>query len=67
VSLQVALLQLKLRTDLSNPWPSSEHVHALQAASPILQAETLVKPGVDLNRTAAALVDTGFANSLRHA
>jgi sulfonate transport system substrate-binding protein len=65
VSLQVALLQLKLRTDLSNPWPSSEHVHALQAASPILQAEALVKPGVDLNRTVAALVDTGFAG--RHA
>lgn len=67
VSLQVALLQLKLRTDLGNPWPSSEHVHALQAASPILQAEALVKPGVDLNRTITALVDTGFASSLRHA
>ena len=67
VSLRVALLQLKLRTDLSNPWPSSEHVHALQAASPILQAEALVKPGVDLGRTVTALVDTGFANSLRHA
>ena len=65
VSLRVALLQLKLRTDLSHPWPSSEHVHALQAASPILQAEALVKPGVDLNRTVAALVDTGFAG--RHA
>ena len=61
VSLQVALLQLKLRTDLSNPWPSAEHVHALQAASPILQAEALVKPGVDLNRTVTDLVDTGFA------
>jgi len=61
VSLQVALLQLKLRTDLSNPWPSAEHVHALQAASPILQAEALVKPGVDLNRTVTDLIDTGFA------
>ncbi len=60
VSLKVALLQLKLRTDLSNPWPSAEHVHALQAASPILQAEALVKPGVDLTRTVADLVDTGF-------
>ena len=67
VSLQVALLQLKLRTDLSNPWPSAEHVHALQAASPILQAESLVKPGVDLNRTVTALVDTGFAADLRRA
>ena len=67
VSLQVALLQLKLRTDLSNPWPSNEHVRALQSASPILQAEALVKPGVDLNRTVAALVDTGFAADLRRA
>jgi sulfonate transport system substrate-binding protein len=67
VSLQVALLQLKLRTDLSNPWPSAEHVHALQAASPILQAEALVRPGVDLNLTVAALVDTGFAADLRRA
>ncbi len=67
VSLQVALLQLKLRTDLSNPWPSAEHVHALQAASPILQAEALVKPGVDLNRTVTALVDTGFAASVKRA
>ena len=61
VSLQVALLQLKLRTDLSNPWPSAEHVHALQSASPILQAEALVKPGTDLNRTVLDLVDTRFA------
>ena len=61
VSLQVALLQLKLRTDLSNPWPSAEHVHALQSASPILQAEGLVKPGTDLNRTVLDLVDTRFA------
>lgn len=65
VSLQVALLQLKLRTDLSNPWPSAEHVHALQAASPVLQAESLVKAGVDLNRTVTALVDTGFAAGAR--
>ena len=61
VSLQVALLQLKLRTDLSNPWPSAEHVHALQAASPILRAETLVKPGIDLDRAVLDLVDTRFA------
>ena len=67
VSLKVALLQLKLRTDLSNPWPSQEHVHALQAASPILQAEALVKPGVDLNRTVADLVDTRFSAGLKHA
>ena len=67
VSLQVALLQLKLRTDLSNPWPSSEHVQALQAAAPILQAEALVKPGTDLGRTVTSLVDTRFAADLRRA
>ena len=67
VSLKVALLQLKLRTDLSNPWPSSEHVHALQSASPILQAEALVKPGIDLNRTVTDLVDTGFAGNAKRA
>jgi sulfonate transport system substrate-binding protein len=61
VSLQVALLQLKLRTDLSNPQPSQEHVAALQAASPILLAEGLVKPGTDLKKTVIDLVDTQFA------
>jgi sulfonate transport system substrate-binding protein len=42
-------------------------VHALQSASPILQAEALVRPGVDLNRTVTDLVDTRFAASLKHA
>lgn len=67
VSLQVALLQLKLRTDLSNPLPSSEHVHALQAAAPILLDEQLVRRGTDLNRTVVDLVDTRFAKSLLQA
>jgi sulfonate transport system substrate-binding protein len=61
VSLQVALLQLKLRTDLSNPQPSQEHVKALQAAAPILLDEQLVKPGTNLNKVIADLVDTRFA------
>ena len=61
VSLQVALLQLKLRTDLSHPLPSAEHVKALQAASPILLSEALVRPGTDLNKIVAELVDTRFA------
>ncbi|NKI94264.1 aliphatic sulfonate ABC transporter substrate-binding protein [Rhizobacter sp. SG703] len=61
VSLQVALLQIKLRTDLGNPQPSAEHVKALQAAAPILLDEQLVKPATDLNRTIAELVDTRFA------
>ncbi|CAN7761369.1 aliphatic sulfonate ABC transporter substrate-binding protein [Variovorax sp. LjRoot130] len=64
VSLEVALLQLKLRTDFSNPQPSSEHVKALQAAAPILLEEQLVKPGTDLNRAIADLLDTQFARGL---
>ena len=64
VSLQVALLQIKLRTDLSNPQPSLEHVNALKAAAPILLDEQLVKPGTDLNRTITELVDTQFARGL---
>src|SRR5207244_6391215 len=64
VTLQVALLQLKLRTDLSNPQPSAEHVKALQAAAPILLDEQLVRPGTDLNKVIAELVDTQFARGL---
>lgn len=64
VSLQVALLQLKLRTDFSNPQPSAEHVKALQGAAPILLDEQLVKPGTDLNAVIAELVDTQFARGL---
>lgn len=64
VSLQVALLQLKLRTDLSSPQPSAEHVEALRAAAPLLLDEQLVRPGTDLPRTIAALVDTQFARGL---
>lgn len=67
VSLPVALLQIKLRTDLSTPQPGSEHVKALQAAAPILLAEQLVKPGTDLNKTVAELVDTRFAVGLLRA
>jgi sulfonate transport system substrate-binding protein len=61
VSLPVALLQVKLRSDFSNPQPSLEHVRALQVAAPILREEALVKPGVDLERAIAELVDTRFA------
>jgi sulfonate transport system substrate-binding protein len=61
VSLQVALLQVKLRTDLSQPLPTQEHVKALQAAAPILKDEQLVRPGTDLNKAIAQLVDTRFA------
>jgi sulfonate transport system substrate-binding protein len=64
VTLPVALLQVKLRTDLSNPQPGSEHVKALQAAAPILIDEQLVRPGTDLNKAIVELVDTRFANGL---
>jgi sulfonate transport system substrate-binding protein len=61
VSLPVALLQVKLRSDFSNPQPSTEHVKALLVAAPILVDEALVKPGADLHRAIADLVDTRFA------
>lgn len=61
VSLPVALLQVKLCSDFSNPQPSNEHVKALLVAAPILVDEALVKPGADLNRAIADLVDTRFA------
>ena len=47
-----------------SPQPSSEHVKALQAAAPILLDEGLVKPGTDLARVVADLVDTQFARGL---
>jgi sulfonate transport system substrate-binding protein len=61
VSLPVALLQIKLRSDFSQPLPGTEHVNALRQAAPILRAESLVKPGADLERSIADLVDTRFA------
>lgn len=64
VSLQVALLQLKLRTDLSKPQPSQEHIAALQGAAPILLSEGLVKPGTALTQVVTDLVDTRFAQSV---
>ncbi len=64
VSLPVALLQLKLRTDFSQSLPSQTHVQALRAAAPILTNEQLVKPGTDLSQVVADLVDTRFAASL---
>ena len=61
VSLPVALLQIKLRSDFTNPQPGNEHVKALQLAAPILRDEALVKSDVDLNRAITDLVDTRFA------
>jgi len=61
VSLPVALLQLKLRSDFSHPQPGAEHLAALRQAAPILRDEALVKPGTDLERVIAELVDVRFA------
>lgn len=61
VSLPVALLQIKARSDFSNPQPSSEHVKALQLAAPVLRDEALVKPGTDIAAVINGLVDTRFA------
>lgn len=61
VPLPVALLQVKLRSDFSQPQPGAEHVNALRQAAPVLLAENLVKPGTDLNRVTGELVDTRFA------
>jgi sulfonate transport system substrate-binding protein len=64
VDLTVALLQIKLRTDLSQPLPSQEHVKALQAAAPILRDEALVRPGANVGAAIESLVDTRFAARL---
>lgn len=64
VSLEVALLQLKLRTDFSQPLPGTEHIKALQAAAPILLDEGLVRPGTNLGKVIGELVDTRFAASV---
>jgi len=61
VSLPVALLQIKARSDFSNPQPSAEHVKALQLAAPILRDEALIKPGTDIATVISGLVDTRFA------
>ena len=64
VSLPVALLQVKLRSDFSNPQPGDEHLRALRLAAPILRDEALVRPGTDLDKSIADLVDTRFARQL---
>jgi len=67
VPLPVALLQVKLRSDFSNAQPGPEHLRALQLAAPILRDEALVRPGTDLDRAIAGLVDTSFARQLTKA
>jgi len=61
VSLEVALLQIKVRTDLAQPQPGKQHIDALKAAAPILLDEALVRPGTDLDKVITNLVDTSFA------
>lgn len=60
LSLAVAERQLK-RTDFSNPLIGAEHRDALQAASPILAEEALVKPGTDLSKVLTGLIDPVYA------
>ena len=60
----MALLQLKLRTDLSNSQPSQEHIAALQGAAPLLLSEGLVRPGTVLSKVVTDLVDTQFARGV---
>lgn len=67
VPLAVALLQVKLRSDFSNAQPTAEHLRALQLAAPILRDEALVRPGTDLDKAIASLVDTSFARQLTRA
>lgn len=67
VPLPVALLQVKLRSDFSNAQPGPEHLRALQLAAPILRDEALVRPGTDLDKAIAGLVDTSFARQLTKA
>lgn len=67
VPLPVALLQVKLRSDFSKAQPTAEHLRALQLAAPILRDEALVRPGTDLDKAIAGLVDTGFARQLTKA
>ncbi|MDI1347801.1 aliphatic sulfonate ABC transporter substrate-binding protein [Aquabacterium sp.] len=64
VSLEVALLQLKVRTDFTQPQPGTQHIKALQAASPILLNEGLVRPGTNVQKVITDLVDTQFAQSV---
>jgi len=67
VPLPVALLHVKLRSDFSNAQPGPEHLRALQLAAPILRDEALVRPGTDLGKAIAGLVDTSFARQLTKA
>lgn len=64
VPLEVALLQLKVRTDFSQALPGTQHIQALEAAAPILLDESLVRPGTDLKQVISSLVDTRFAAGL---
>jgi sulfonate transport system substrate-binding protein len=58
--LAVARKQLE-RTHFISPVPTREQVASLQASSPLLLEEGLVKPGTDLNKVIADLIDTDFA------
>lgn len=64
ISIEVAKLQLGERTDFSNPVIGKEHIDALTEAAPILLEEELVKPGTDLNKVIAELIDSSFVQAI---
>ena len=63
ISLPVAKLQLS-RNDFSAPVPGDTQVKALKEAAPILTAEALVKPGVDIDKTIDSLIDPAIAKTV---
>ena len=65
VSLPVARLQLK-RNDFSHPQIGPEQAKALKAAAPILTAENLVRPGVQVDAVVDALIDPAFGKAAIH-
>lgn len=64
ISIDVARRQLTQRTDFSNPVIGREHINALTEAVPVLLDEGLVKPGTDVNKAIADLIDPGFVQAV---
>ena len=62
IPLAVAKLQLQ-RTDFSDPVIGQEHITALTEASPVLEEEGLVKPGTDVKKVIADLIDSSFVQA----
>ncbi|MBE0435094.1 MAG: aliphatic sulfonate ABC transporter substrate-binding protein [Methylomicrobium sp.] len=65
LALPVAELQLE-RNNFADPVPGYAHIKALGAAAPILIAEGLVKPGVDLDKMLKDLIEPIYAQAVIH-